>query len=48
MKTYNIGGIIYRINPRGAYAMYQKAPGVWRESAVVTNEMLKTAQEKKQ
>lgn len=46
MKTYDIGGIIYRINPNGAYALYQKAPGVWRESSCVTNEMLETAQEK--
>lgn len=46
MKAYNINGIIYRTSPNGAYALYQKAPDVWRESSCVTNEMLETAQNK--
>lgn len=39
-KTYIIGNISYRINPTGHYSLYEKAPGVWRESSCVTNQML--------
>lgn len=39
--TYTVGETVYRVNPHGFYALYLHPTGEWRESAHVTNTMLR-------
>lgn len=40
VRTYNICGTEYKINPNGDMALYQVYEDVWKVSDVVRNDML--------
>lgn len=39
-QIFEIGLTRYKVDPKGHYALYEKAPGIWRHSSSVTNLML--------
>jgi len=39
--TYEISGVLYRVNPAGRYALYWHK-GIWRQSMTTTNERVLT------